>query len=117
MVTVQITGFLTDFTGGARAIALDASPATVADALTLLWARHAALRDRIVTERDELRPHIGVFVNSHHIRHLQGLQSAVRSGDEITILPAISGGSTSCPGGSGGSHDGRPGLRGSPGRR
>ena len=67
--------------------------ATVVDALTQLWTRHAALRDRIVTERGELRPHIGVFVNGHHIRHLNGLQSALKSGDEITILPAISGGS------------------------
>jgi molybdopterin synthase sulfur carrier subunit len=92
VITVQITGFLTDFTGGARAIAFNDSPATVGDALTLLWARHTALRDRIVTERGELRPHIGVFVNGDHIRHLNGLHSAVRPGDEITILPAISGG-------------------------
>lgn len=92
MITIQITGFLTDFTGGARAIPLDDSPATVGDALSALWIRHTALRDRIVTERGELRPHIGVFVNGDHIRHLDGLRSSVRAGDEITILPAISGG-------------------------
>jgi molybdopterin synthase sulfur carrier subunit len=92
VITIQITGFLTDFTSGARAIALNDSPPTVADALSLLWTRHIALRDRIVTERGELRPHIGVFLNGDHIRHLHGLRSAVKSGDEITILPAISGG-------------------------
>lgn len=92
MITVQITGFLTDFTGGARAIPIDAAPDTVADALSLLWTRHTALRDRIVTERGDLRPHIGVFVNGHHIRHLKGLHTPVATGDEITILPAISGG-------------------------
>ena len=92
MITVQITGFLTDFTGGARAITLDGSPATVTEALALLWTRHTALRDRIVTERGDLRPHIGIFVNGDHIRHLAGLRTAVRNGDEVTILPAISGG-------------------------
>jgi molybdopterin converting factor small subunit len=92
MITVSVTGFLTDFTSGERTIALDGSPRTVADALTLLWTRHAALRDRVVTERGEVRPHVGIFVNADHIRHLQELGSPLADGDEVTILPAISGG-------------------------
>ena len=92
MVTVQVSGFLTDFTGGARTITLDADPATVADALTALWARHVALRDRVITERGEIRPHVGLFVNGDHIRHLDGIGTAMKTGDELTILPAISGG-------------------------
>jgi len=92
MITVQITGFLTDFSAGERAIVLDGSPRTVGEALALLWARHAGLRDRVVTERGEVRPHVGIFVNSDRIRHKQGLETALVSGDEITILPAISGG-------------------------
>ena len=64
----------------------------MSEALSLLWRRHTALRDRVVTERGEVRPHVGVFVNADHIRHCDGLQTAVRDGDEITILPAISGG-------------------------
>jgi len=92
MITVLVSGFLTDFTGGARTIELDATPASVQDALTCLWTRHLALRDRVVTERGELRPHIGLFVNGDHIRHLHGLETAMKAGDELTILPAISGG-------------------------
>jgi MoaD family protein len=92
MVTVHVTGFLTDFTGGERTIALDGSPRTVADALAHLWTRHVGLRDRVVTERGEVRPHVGIFVNADHIRHKHGLQTAVADGDEVTILPAISGG-------------------------
>lgn len=92
MITIQITGFLTDFTRGERSIVLDGSPPTVAAALDLLWARHAALRDRVVTERGEVRPHVGIYVNADNIRHGQGLQTAVAAGDELTILPAISGG-------------------------
>jgi molybdopterin converting factor small subunit len=91
-VTVHITGFLTDFTGGERTIVLDGSPRTVGDALTLLWTRHMGLRDRVVTERGQVRPHVGIFVNNDHIRHLQELQTPLASGDELTILPAISGG-------------------------
>jgi len=92
MITVQVSGFLTDFTGGARTITLDANPATVADALTELWARHVGLRDRVVTERGEIRPHVGLFVNGDHVRHLDGIGTPMKAGDELTILPAISGG-------------------------
>ena len=92
MVTVQITGFLTDFTAGESSIVLDGSPRTVADALALLWQRHVGLRDRVLTERGQVRPHVGIFVNSDHIRHRQSLDTPVAGGDEITILPAISGG-------------------------
>jgi molybdopterin synthase sulfur carrier subunit len=92
MIIVQVSGFLTDFTGGARTITLDANPTTVADALTELWTRHVGLRDRVVTERGEIRPHVGLFVNGDHIRHLDGIGTAMKAGDELTILPAISGG-------------------------
>lgn len=92
MITVEITGFLTEFTAGERTIALDGSPPTVAEALELLWVRHTGLRDRIVTERGSLRPHVGIFVNGDPIRHRQELQTPLVHGDEITILPAISGG-------------------------
>lgn len=91
-MTVHITGFLTDFTGGARTVVLDGAAHTVGDVLTLLWSRHVGLRDRVVTERGEIRPHVGVFVNNDHIRHLDGLNTPVTDADEVTILPAISGG-------------------------
>lgn len=92
MITVQVSGFLTDFTRGERTIVLEGSPPTVADALTLLWSLHLGLRDRVVTERGHVRPHVGIFVNSDHIRHLRELETPLASGDEVTILPAISGG-------------------------
>ena len=91
-LTVHVTGFLTTFTGGERTIVLDGSPATVAKALALLWNRHEALRDRVTNERGEVRPHVGIFVNDDHIRHRSGLDTPLAAGDELTILPAISGG-------------------------
>jgi MoaD family protein len=92
MITIHVSGFLTDFTGGERTIVLDGSPPTVEQALQQLWTRHVGLRDRVVNERGQVRPHVGVFVNADHIRHREELATALRDGDEITILPAISGG-------------------------
>ena len=92
MITIQITGFLSDFTSGEQTIAIADSPQTVANALVQLWARHVGLRDRVVTERGQVRPHVGIYVNTDNIRHRMGLDTTLADGDEITILPAISGG-------------------------
>lgn len=43
-------------------------------------------------ERGEPRPHINVFVNEDHVRELAGLDTGLKSGDLVTILPAVSGG-------------------------
>jgi MoaD family protein len=91
-LTVHISGFLTDFTGGERIISLEGSPRTVGEALDLLWNRHAGLRDRIVTERCQVRPHISLFVNGDHVVHQHGADTPLADGDELTILPAVSGG-------------------------
>jgi len=64
----------------------------VNDALTLLWAAAPAVRDRVITERGEVREHINIFVDGESIRDSAGLGTVVRDGAEIVILPAVSGG-------------------------
>ena len=92
MITIHITGFLTDFTGGRRELKIDSAPATVREALDKLWALHVGLRDRVINERGELRPHVNIFLDSENIRRKQLLDTEVSSGSEITILPSVSGG-------------------------
>lgn len=65
---------------------------TLADALSLLWASCPAVRDRVMTELGEVRPHINIFVDGQSIRYSGGLETPVRDGAEISILPAVSGG-------------------------
>ena len=92
MITFQIAGYLTEFTGGRAEIKLNGSPATVGDALSQLWQAHGGLRDRVLTEQGHVRPHINVFVNSEVVRRDQVLQSAISGDTEICIMPAVSGG-------------------------
>jgi sulfur-carrier protein len=98
MNNINITGFLTEFTGGRHQVALDTSAATVGEALAQLWSMHAGLRDRVLNERGELRMHVNIFLNDENVRRQQGLAAPLRDGDEITILPAVSGGFLSGPG-------------------
>ena len=96
MVTINITGFLTDFTNGVSGIELKSSPATVGQALDELWQLHVGLRDRVVTERGELRQHVNIFLNGENIRRKELLETAMPETGEITILPSVSGGGGAC---------------------
>jgi molybdopterin synthase sulfur carrier subunit len=92
MTTFQIAGYLTEFAGGRAEIKLPGAPENVGEALTQLWHEHAGLRDRVLTERGEVRPHVNVFVNSQVVRRDQVLQVPISGDTEICIMPAVSGG-------------------------
>ncbi len=88
----HIPGYLREFTGGLRRVTLAASPATVGEALAALWALHPGVRDRVVTEQGEVRPHVNLFVGAESIRFTGGLATPLAEGAEISIVPAVSGG-------------------------
>jgi molybdopterin synthase sulfur carrier subunit len=92
MITFQISGHLTEFAGGRAEITLDESPATVGKALDYLWEEHAGLRDRVLNELGEIRPHVNVFVNSQIVRRDQVLKTPMSGNNEVCIMPAVSGG-------------------------
>jgi MoaD family protein len=87
-----IPGPLREFTNGARLITIASGDTTVGDALAKLWAQHPGVRDRVLTEQGEVRQHVNVFVGDESIRFTGGLATPVRDGDEISIVPAVSGG-------------------------
>src|SRR2546425_2025064 len=92
MLTFQIAGYLTEFTGGRAEIKIDRDAATVGEALNQLWNAHAGLRDRVLTEQGEVRPHVNVFVNSEVVRRDRVLQTTIEGSADICIMPAVSGG-------------------------
>ena len=53
---------------------------------------HQMLRERLVEESGELRRFINVYVNQEDVRFLSGGETALKDGDEVSIVPAIAGG-------------------------
>jgi molybdopterin converting factor small subunit len=96
MITFQISGYLVEFTGGQAEITLEGSPANVRQALDRLWKEHAGLRDRVLNELGEVRPHVNVFLNSQVVSRDQVLQTEIVGDAEVCIMPAVSGG-CECP--------------------
>jgi molybdopterin synthase sulfur carrier subunit len=92
VTTINISGFLTDFTGGRTTIKLETRPRTVAEALAQLWQMHPGLRDRVLTELGQVRMHVNIFLEDENIRRKQLLNTELPDNSELTILPAVSGG-------------------------
>lgn len=92
-VTFHIPGALREFTAGKSTVEIDRSFSTLAEALSALWIIYPGLHDRVATEQGQVREHINIFVGNENIRYTGGLASPVSAGDEISIVPAVSGGS------------------------
>ncbi len=88
-VKVKIPTQLREATGGESTAQVDG--ATVGEVLDSLYERFAELRSRIA-EDGGLRRFVNVYVGGEDIRFLDGLDTAVEDGDEVTILPAVAGG-------------------------
>ena len=78
------------FAGGAREVRIEA--ATLHDALEGLAGVHPSLKERLRDEHGRLRPHLAVFVNDEDARLLGWEDAALRDGDVVHIIPALSGG-------------------------
>ena len=87
-----IPGQLKEFSGNRDEVRVQAHASSVGEALSLLWAECPGARDRVLTELGEVRPHVNIFVDGENIRYTGELDGPVRSGSEIIILPAVSGG-------------------------
>jgi molybdopterin converting factor small subunit len=92
MFTFVIPGPLRELAGNRGEVRVSGSAASVSDALSLLWRECPGVRDRVLTERGEVRQHVNVFVDGESIRDTGGLATRVREDSEIYILPALSGG-------------------------
>jgi sulfur-carrier protein len=71
---------------------IEVSPATVGEIITELQTRYPGIRERLLDEDGAVRRFVNVYVNEEDIRFLQNQETPVKSGDEISIIPAIAGG-------------------------
>ena len=88
-VSVKIPTQLRSATEGEATASVDGG--TVGEVLDSLYERFGELRSRIA-EDGGLRRFVNVYVDGEDIRFLDGLDTAVKDGDEVTILPAVAGG-------------------------
>ena len=90
MVVVRIPTPLRKFADGRAEIEVEGT--SVKEVFNSLEESCQGIKDKVLDDAGDVRRFINVFVNGEDIRHLQGTDTAVNAGDELTIVPAIAGG-------------------------
>lgn len=72
--------------------AIDVKAGTIAEALNGLVRQHPELKKHLYTDEGKLRAFVNVYLNDEDIRYLQKEDTAVKDGDNISIVPSIAGG-------------------------
>jgi len=89
-VSVRIPTPLRKLTGGADEVSIEG--ANVGEIIENLEAAHPGLKERLCDDAGEIRRFVNVYVNDEDVRFLDGRATALKDGDEVSIVPAIAGG-------------------------
>ena len=90
-ITVLIPTPLRNLTGDRDTV--EAAGSTIGEILDDLESKHPGIGERLCDETGEIRRFVNVYLNQEDIRFIDGKNTAVADGDEISIVPAIAGGS------------------------
>ena len=88
-ITVRIPTPLRSLTGGRDEIT--AEGANIRDVIEAIETSHPGLKDRLLDEKG-VRRFVNIYANDEDIRFLGGLETPLKAGDSISIVPAIAGG-------------------------
>ncbi len=95
-VQVRLPTPLRGLTGGAAVADVDGS--TVGEVLRGLVAQHRGLEKHLYGDQGQLRNFVSVYLNDEDVRQLQRESTPVRTGDILSLVPAIAGGAPASPG-------------------
>jgi molybdopterin synthase sulfur carrier subunit len=66
--------------------------ATIGEVLRSLVAQNPGLAGQVISDDGELNKFVNIYVNDDDVRYLEKLDTPVKAGDEVSILPAVAGG-------------------------
>ena len=89
-VTVRIPTPLRKLTDNRSEIEIDGE--TVESLIGNMEASYPGIKDRLCDESGKVRRFINIYINEEDIRFLDGTDTAVKTGDRVSIVPAIAGG-------------------------
>ncbi len=89
-VEVRLPTVLRNHAGGASVVELSGS--TLGEVLAKLVAEYPGMAGQVVQEDGTLHKFVNIYVNDDDVRYLDGLDTPIADGSEISILPAVAGG-------------------------
>ncbi|MEM1334483.1 MAG: ubiquitin-like small modifier protein 1 [Actinomycetota bacterium] len=88
--TVRIPTTMRPLTGGEKQVTVESG--TLASVIASLESAHPGMSDRLLDEDGALRKFVNVFVDDDDVRYLDGLDTEVADGIQVSIIPAVAGG-------------------------
>ena len=89
-VTVRVPTPLRRVTNGQDRVSVEGT--NLNEIIASLEAQFPGIKERLCDELGEMRNFVNIYVNGEDVRFLDGLTTATKSGDEISIVPAVAGG-------------------------
>ena len=87
---VRIPTTMRPITGGEKQVSVE--PGTLAEVIGALEEAHPGMRERLLDDDGSLRKFVNVFVDDDDVRYLDGLDTEVGDGIQVSIIPAVAGG-------------------------
>ena len=92
-VTVRVPTILRTYTHGSAEVSVEvADGATLADVLAALEADHTGIAARVLDDNGALRRFVNIYVGDEDVRFTDGLNTPVKAGATVSVIPAVAGG-------------------------
>jgi len=89
-IEVKIPTILRTYTDGAKSV--EAKGGTLAALIDNLDGSHPGLKGRLITDDGGLHRFVNIYVNDEDVRFTGSLETTLKDGDVVTVLPAVAGG-------------------------
>ncbi|GAA1610169.1 MULTISPECIES: ubiquitin-like small modifier protein 1 [Kribbella] len=89
-VSVRVPTILRPYTQGASEVSAEGG--TLTEVLDSLDTSYPGIKGRVLDESGELRRFVNVYVDDDDVRFAEGLQTAIKDGGQVSIIPAVAGG-------------------------
>jgi sulfur-carrier protein len=90
-IEVKIPTILRTYTGGEKSV--EGKGDTLSALIDDLDAGHTGIKSRLITDEGALHRFVNIYVNDEDVRFTGSLDTELKDGDSVTILPAVAGGS------------------------
>jgi molybdopterin synthase sulfur carrier subunit len=89
-VSVRVPTILRPYTQGASEVSVEGS--TLSEVLESLDSSYPGIKGRVLDDSGELRRFVNVYVDNDDVRFAEGLQTSIKDGGQVSIIPAVAGG-------------------------
>ncbi len=95
MPVLRIPTPLRAYTNGQSDVTVSGS--NISEALADLTTQYPTIKPHLFNDGGELRPFVNLFVGEHNIKDLQGVNTPIKDGEKLMLIPSIAGGLICCP--------------------